>query len=194
MKWLTHHYGESALTWVSTQGGLAQFKMNPRLSQGVYVFSEPVTLKLDQVETKIFPVSESHFNPYAVVVATHEDLLKEQPELVRTMDDILRAGWRSYLDNPAPTNRELSRLNPSMSFDAMQLAVQYAKPFITGSASEKTSPNQQNIHLNELGQMDLVRWTELRDQLVILKVLEAKDQVSPADCFWRRDGHRVKEK
>lgn len=183
MKWLSHHYGESALTWVSTQGGLAQFKMNPRLSQGVYVFSEPVSLKLDGIDTHIFPISESGFNPYAVVVATHQDLIKERPRLINSLDQILRQGWRSYLKDPSPTNKELSRLNPAMSFDAMQLAVEYAKPFITGEAGSLQGDPQVS-HETALGKMDFSRWSELREQLFTLKVLEDKSQVKPNECFW----------
>ena len=183
MKWLSHHYGKSSLTWVSTQGGLAQFKIDPTLSQGVYVFSEPVTLKLDQVDTKIFPVSESEFNPYAVVVTTHQDLIEKQPQLVGAVALILKEGWRSYLRDPSHTNRELSRLNPAMSFEAMQLAVKYAKPFITGVAGRKTPPVTED--LIDLGQMKLDRWVKLKEQLLTLKVLDDHNQVNPTECFWR---------
>ena len=78
MKWLSHKYGKSGLNWVSTSGGLAQFKLDPKLSQAVYVFSEPVTLQLEKVKTRLFPVSKSGFNPYAVVVASHGDLIQDQ--------------------------------------------------------------------------------------------------------------------
>ena len=139
-----------------------------------------MTLKLDQVETKIFPISESGFNPYAVLISTHEDIIKQRPELIRSMYKILQEGWGSYLKDPAPTNRMLSQLNTSMSFEAMQMAVEYAKPFIQSDLT-----NQESSSASKLGEMSLERWKRMSGQLRTLKVLEEDQKVDPKSCFWR---------
>ena len=172
MKWLSHKYGESQLTWVSTTGGLSQFKLDPLLAQSVFVFSEPVILKLQGIETRLFPISDSGYNPYAVVVATHEDLNTQNPRLINAMNKVLRRGWSSYLKNSVPTNRLLSKLNTSMSFEAMELALRFAKPFIIGDSEH-------------LGEMKLNRWRKLKTQLSTLGLLDAAHEVKASDCFWQ---------
>ena len=173
MQWLSHKYGKSGLNWVSTSGGLAQFKLDPKLSQAVYVFSEPVTLQLDKVQTRLFPILESGFNPYAVVVAAHGDLIRNNPKLIAAMEQVLRKGWTSYLKNPTETNRVLSQLNTSMSFQAMQLAIKYAEPYIRGNKVE-------------LGSMLESRWQTLEQQLSILKVIPKQTSNFAQSCFWPR--------
>ena len=173
MKWLSHKYGKSGLNWVSTSGGLAQFKLDPKLSQSVYVFSEPVTLQLEKVKTRLFPVSESGFNPYAVIVASHGDLIRQDPRLVHAMDKMLRKGWQSYLEHSEDTNKVLSKLNSSMSYEAMELAIKYAGPYIKGKNGE-------------LGTMLESRWYNLQQQLNILEVIPDQDSSFATSCFWSR--------
>lgn len=172
MQWLKKTYGESQLTWVSTSGGLAQFKLNPKLSQAVYVFSEPVTLQLDQVATRLFPVADSGFNPYAVVVATHGDMIRQNPKLVLAMKQMLGKAWTSYLAQTKETNQMLSKLNTAMSFEAMELASTYAEPYIRG---EQTT----------LGTMDETRWKVLQKQLTALEVISEQKAGFAQACFWQ---------
>ena len=175
MRWLSKSYGKSSMEWVSSQGGLAQFKQDPNLAQAAYIFSEPVTLKLDGIETKVFSVAESGFNPYAVVMTTSERFLRDHPEVVKSMHRALRRGWRAYLKDSKPTNRILSRLNPSMSFEAMELATEFARPYIEGVEDAGA----------ELGEMKLERWRDLKSQLQAIGVISDQVQVEPQSCFWR---------
>jgi NitT/TauT family transport system substrate-binding protein len=175
MRWLSKSYGKSSLEWVSSQGGLAQFKQDPNLAQAAYVFSEPVTLKIDGIETKVFSVAESGFNPYAVVMTTSERFLRDHPNIVKGVHRAMRRGWTSYLKNSQPTNRSLSRLNPSMSFEAMELATEFARPYIEGL--EKAGV--------KLGEMKLERWRALKTQLQAIGVISDQAQVKPQECFWQ---------
>ena len=174
MSWLSRSYGENMLELVSSPGGLALFKQDPELAQQAYVFSEPVTLKLDGIETKVFSVAESGFNPYAVVVVTNERFLRDHPQVVRGMHRAMRRGWEAYLKNSKPANHILSQLNTSMSFEAMELATEFARPYIEGLEGEGV----------QLGEMSLQRWTTLSEQLKVLGVTSAKNAVSPQACFW----------
>lgn len=171
MRWLNHKYGRGQLEWVTSSGGLALIKQDPTLAQAVYVFSEPVSLKLDGIETRVFDVSESGFNPYAVVIATNERMIREEPQVVRAMYRALKRGWGTYLKDSATTNHLLNKANPSMSFEAMELATRYAKPYIEGDG--------------DVGHMTLSRWQTLDEQLRILGVLNKSAPSNPENCFWR---------
>jgi NitT/TauT family transport system substrate-binding protein len=138
----------------------------------VYVFSEPVTLQLDQVATRLFPVADSGFNPYAVVVATHGDMTRQNPKLVLAMKQMLGKAWASYLAQTKETNQMLSKLNTAMSFEAMELASKYAEPFIRGE--QKT-----------LGNMDEKRWKVLQEQLTALEVISEQKAGFAQACFWQ---------
>ena len=172
MRWLTHRYGKSRMEWVTTQGGLAQFKQDPRLAQAVYVFSEPVSLKLDGVDSKIYSIADSGFNPYAVILTTHDKMVQGDPDLVRRVYRAVKKGWTSYLSNPRPTNEILSKANPSMSLEAMNIATQFARPYIEGNEGQ-------------LGLMALQRWSELDKQYRTLGVIKQDAAVKPKDCFWQ---------
>jgi len=167
-RWLNHSYGEASAQLVASQGGLSQFKQDPRLSQAAFVFSEPVTLGLEGIETKLFRVSESGWNPYAVVVAGREAYLRANPELGAALRRALRRGWARYLEDPSAVNRHLSKLNPSMSFEAMQRATALAEPFISGEGVR-------------LGEMSEVRWRTLGEQLMTLGLIQRA--VPAAECF-----------
>lgn len=168
VRWLNHSFGEGKVKLVASQGGLSQFKQDPTLSQAAFVFSEPVTLGLDGIETQLFRVSESGWNPYAVVVATREGYLRAHPEVAGALTRALRRGWARYLENPTEVNRHLAKLNPSMSFEAMQRATTLAEPFIRGEGQP-------------LGAMSVERWRALMGQLLTLGLI--KEEVDPSECF-----------
>ena len=168
VKFLNHRFGKTSLRLVPSVGGLSQFKRSPGMAQAVFVFAEPVSLELDQIPTRIFSVSESGFNPYSVVVATNETLIKSRPDVVLGMQRALRKGWTAYLKDPAPTNRILAKMNPAMSLKAMNIAARMIKPFVRGEEPR-------------LGRMSLARWKALTRQLVAIGLL--KTAPNPETCF-----------
>ena len=169
VKWLNHVYGGDRLSLVSAQGGIAQFKRDPTLSQAAFIFSEPVTLSLDGVSTQIYPVAESGYNPYAVIIATREEYLKANPVVVSAVRRALRRGWETYLKSPEATNRALSKLNPSMSLEAMNRAITLATPYIRGEAKA-------------LGDMSATRWKTLAQQMKTLGMIKVVEP--PNAYFW----------
>ena len=172
VKWLNRRYGPTGLKLVPSAGGLAQFKRSPMMSQAVFIFSEPVTLQLDQVPTKVFAVAESGFNPYSVVVATNDGFLKRRPDVVQRVGRALRKGWEAYLKDPLPTNRILAKMNPTMSLEAMNLSAQVIRPYVRGDSPV-------------LGHMSKARWRKLVQQLTQLNVV--KSAPAPEACFHNID-------
>ena len=124
---------------------------------------------MDKIPTRIFPVDESGFNPYSVIIATSTDYLRKHTDEALKVKRVLRKGWESYLANPHFTNRKIARLNPSMSYEAMNEAAKMAEPFIRGNAKE-------------LGEMTLERWSTLSKQMVTIGLV--KDPDPPESFFW----------
>ncbi len=166
---LNQRFGGKDLTFVQHSGSAVQFAADPKLAQQCFVFAEPVALELQGVKTRVFPSSESGYNPYNVVIATKASYAKEHPEIVAKLRTALERGWRSYLDDPASTNAHMASLNPAMSKEAMDLAATKQAALIE-SADTKTLG---------LGAMTAERWAGLAKQLAELgRIKTAPDTAS----------------
>jgi NitT/TauT family transport system substrate-binding protein len=159
---LDRRYGGERLRRVAHQGSVASFTNDPRLAQQCFVFSEPVTLELAGVPTRVFPVGASGYDPYRAVVAVRRETLETRRELCERMAEALRAGWRAYLDAPAAANAVMSELNPAMGVEAMDLAAVRQAPFIETDLTRR----------HELGWMEASRWRQLAEQLQSIGLLE----------------------
>jgi NitT/TauT family transport system substrate-binding protein len=96
------------------------------------------------------------------VVITRRALFKEQPERVRAFARATQEGWRAYLDDPAPANAVMGKLNTSMSAETFAAAAAAQKPLIETEESKKRG----------LGTMTRARWETLGKQLVELGIIE----------------------
>ncbi|MEE2756761.1 MAG: ABC transporter substrate-binding protein [Myxococcota bacterium] len=168
VRWLNHRFGQTQRSLVQSGGSLTEFKRRPEMAQAVFVFAEPITLELDGIPTRVFPVSDSGFNPYSVVLATNERFLKENPQTVAAVQRALARGWDSYLADPKATNAELTKMNPAMSLRAMNLAAEKITPYVRGDSKR-------------LGEMKLERWMQLIEQLKTIGVVE--NSPDPSRCF-----------
>ena len=123
------------------------------------------------VAVKVFPVSDIGYNPYTTVLATSDETLRKNPEMVKAMVAAVREGWRAYLDDPKPTNEKMHQLNPSMDLDTFAEVAEAQKPFIEDDETRK----------NGLGTMTKARWETLIGQLKDLGYIPT---AIPADeCF-----------
>lgn len=170
VKWLQNRYGGQQLTLIPSGGGLAAFQQKNALAQAVFVFAEPVVMDERDIAVRIFPVADSGYNPYAVVLATNETLLKDHAAIVEKVVRALRKGWAAYLADPKPTNALISTLNKEMSLEAMNLSANRAMSYV------------QPRHDARLGMMHLDRWTRLIEQL---ESIDAISGVKPlaTECF-----------
>jgi NitT/TauT family transport system substrate-binding protein len=168
---LNRRFGGENLKFVAHGGSVAQFAANPALAQQCFVFAEPVTLEMQKVPTRVFTSSTSGYDPYNVVVAAGADLVRDRPELVAKMARALSRGWRSYIDNPGPTNERMAALNPSMSKEAMDLAAAKQASLLQSADTERLG----------LGAMTKERWGAIAGQLRDLGKL--KSEFDPATVF-----------
>jgi NitT/TauT family transport system substrate-binding protein len=150
----------------SPNGDISAFLHDPKFEQQCFVTSEPLAAKHAGVEVKVFPVSDSGYNPYTTVLATRGN--PQHTDLTRALAMVaaVREGWQTYLASPAATNAKMHSLNRSMDPATFTEVAEAQKPYIQAS---------------DLGTMTAARWETLIAQL---KDLGDIPQTIPADqCF-----------
>lgn len=155
----------------SPGGDISAFLRDPKFVQQVFVTSEFLAAKRAGADAVVFPISQIGFNPYSGVVATSGDYLRKNPQTAKSMVAAFRAGWRSYLDNPAPADQIMNKLNPSMSLAGFAETAEAQKPLVEDDETRR----------NGLGSMTRERWQTLIGQLKDLG--DIQQAPSADDCF-----------
>lgn len=166
--YLKKKYGFDKVKVVPYDGGVARFVVDKEYAQQCFITSEPIAAKKKGAEAKVFLVADEGFNPYAAVIITRKTLWKENPDKVRAFVRASREGWRAYLDDPAPANAVMQKLNTTMD----------AETFTAAAAAQK--PLVENAQTKNLGMMTRERWDTLGKQLLDLGVI---DKVPPLDEY-----------
>jgi NitT/TauT family transport system substrate-binding protein len=146
---------------VPYDGGVARFVADKDFAQQCFVTSEPIAATQKGSDPQVFLVADEGFNPYVAVVITRRALFKEQPDRVRAFARATQEGWRAYLDDPAPANAAMGKLNTSMTAATFAAAAAAQRPLIETDETKKRG----------LGTMTRARWDTLAQQLVELGVL-----------------------
>jgi NitT/TauT family transport system substrate-binding protein len=164
--YLSRNFPGGKLRMVPYTGSLGQFAVDPKLASQCFIPSEPAALALKGVKTRVFQIAEAGFNPYNAVVATTRSFLAKHPRECAAFVRAAAAGWRRYLDDPAPFNATMAKLNPAMTPEAMALCAKDQQPLIENDETKRIG----------LGGMRLPRWEETVKQLVDLgRVKQAAD-------------------
>lgn len=161
---LLKKYPKAKVQIVPYQGGIASFTKEAKFSQQGFSFSEPVLAEKAGVKPQFFYVADEGFNPYTTVVAVREETLKNNRELVVKMLKATKQGWQSYVKSPASTNQEMAKMNKAMSLEVFNL-----------------STEAQNVLIGDpvhLGAMTKKRWEELQQQMLDLKLIKKKTEIS----------------
>ncbi|HYO58533.1 ABC transporter substrate-binding protein [Archangium sp.] len=168
--YLKKKYGFDKVKVVPYDGGVARFVADKDFAQQCFITSEPIAARRQGAEPAVFLVADEGFNPYVAVVITRRELWKEQPERVRDFVAAVREGWRTYLENPAPANAVMAKLNTTMDAETFAAAAQAQKPLI----------ETEETRARGLGTMSRERWETLGRQLVELGLIE---KAPPVDEF-----------
>ena len=158
LRFLRRKFPDAQVTLTSNSPGIATFLAKPDLSKQCFITSEPLQAAAAGSDPQTFLIADAGYNPYTTVVITSGDMVRQHPETVRKMIAALRDGWRAYLDDPAPTNAVMTKLNREMSASMMAEAARVQAPLIETDATKQTA----------LGAMTTERWQTLAQQLVEL--------------------------
>lgn len=152
-------------------GGIENFLADKTYSQQVFAHVEPLAAQKKGARVRTFLVADEGYNPYTTVLITRGDVIAKKQPLVKAVVSAARKGWRDYLDHPEKTNPHMAKLNPSMDLATFESSAKAQKSFI--------EPN--------LGAMTAQRWTELRDQLISLKLVPADEAKKDIRAYFRMD-------
>ena len=166
---LEKNYGFGKVKIVPSPGGdISAFLADKNFAQQCFIVSEPLTAKHQGADVQVFPVSDVGYNPYTTVLTTTGDFLRQNPDRAKAMVAAVREGWRTYLDDPKPTNQRMNQLNPSMAPEVFAEVAAAQKPLI-------------EIAGTQLGSMTKERWEMLIAQLQELGDIQKAP--SADDCF-----------
>ncbi len=164
---LEKKYGFDKVKIVPSPGGdISAFLHDPKFAQQCFVTSEPLAAMHAGAQVRVFPISDSGYNPYTTVLATSGALLRNNLAKARAMVEAVREGWQTYLASPAPTNAKMHTLTPSMD----------TAPFAEVAAAQKPY-----IETASLGAMTQARWETLITQLKDLG--DISQPVKAEECF-----------
>jgi NitT/TauT family transport system substrate-binding protein len=165
-------YGFEHVHVVPSPGGdLTAFFADPKFAQQCFITSEPLAARRKGVAVKVFPVSDIGYDPYTNVLATGDETLRKNPDLVKAMVEAVREGWHAYLGDPKATNEKMHQMNPSMDADTFAEVAEAQKPLIEDDDTRK----------NGLGTMTKARWETLIGQLKDLGYIPTA--MPAAECF-----------
>jgi NitT/TauT family transport system substrate-binding protein len=169
---LEKQYGFEHVRVVPSPGGdISAFLNDDNFAQQCFIVSEPLAARRKGVDVKVFPVADIGYNPYTTVLATSGDALRKNPATAKAMVSAVRDGWRSYLDDPKPTNDRMGQMNPSMD----------AETFVEVAAAQKPFIETADTARDGLGTMSKQRWETLIQQLKELG--DIPQVISADDCF-----------
>jgi NitT/TauT family transport system substrate-binding protein len=168
--WMKKKLPLKNVTMVPFNGLVGEFLVKQNFAQQAYVFSEPFVAKEKGSDPKVLLVSDIGFNPYASVLITTEKVIKEKPELVRSVVSASLAGWERYLADPAATNAAIHEMNKEMSPAILEFGAQEMRPLCATAEG-----------------VPFCGMTPDRWQLLVSQIEEIEDipkgSVKPEECF-----------
>jgi len=168
--WMKKKLPLTGVTMVPFNGSVGEFLVKPAYAQQGYIFSEPFVAKEKGGDPEVLLVSTIGFNPYASLLVTTEAVIREKPELVRSVVLASVAGWKRYLADPKQTNDFIGTLNSELSPEALQFGA-------TAMAPLCQTPEGQGFC-----EMNVERWRTLISQIEEVGDIPA-GTVKAEECF-----------
>lgn len=167
---LLARFGGKGARIVPYDNGVARFLGDPSYAQQCFVTSEPIAARQKGGDPATFLIADAGYDPYLAVVVTRGDRVARAREEISRFVDATREGWRAYLDDPAPTNATLAKLNPTMDARTLAEAAEAQKPFVAPPSAS-----------TPLGSMTKDRWATIAGQLRELGIVDA---APPAESLY----------
>jgi NitT/TauT family transport system substrate-binding protein len=153
--WLEHTGRLDGVQVVPYSGSVAPFLANERYAQQGYVFSEPIIARAKGADVRCLAFAETGFNPYASGLVTSEALLRERPEVVRSVTEASAEGWKRYVADPSAANAEILKRNPEIGRDALDRGAEALRPLVLDDDARRDG----------VGSMRADRWATIAAQM-----------------------------
>ncbi|WP_026556143.1 ABC transporter substrate-binding protein [Arthrobacter sp. 35W] len=158
--YLKSHFSLDAIEEINFTGSMADFKRNDNLVQQCFITSDVFKASREGVDINVLSVAkDGGYNPYGLLLFTTDKVVKEKPELVKSVVAASIAGWKNFLADPADAKTAVMAANKDTDpaiFDASAKTIK-AGGYLGSS----------------IGTMTDERWTTLRDQLASIGQLPA---------------------
>ncbi|HEY8491870.1 MAG TPA: ABC transporter substrate-binding protein [Dehalococcoidia bacterium] len=154
--YLLKKFGWKEEQLIEYNGQLGTWLNDKSLATQVFITSEPYPARQAGAHPRVLLIADqSGFNPYARVLFTTEEVIREEPELVNAVVAASLAGWRRYMEDPEETHAHIMALAPDETEDALRYTWESMKDLVfTGEAAERG-----------LGVMTGERWQQLVGQM-----------------------------
>jgi len=155
---------------VGYPGSISVFLTEENFGQQGYVFSEPFIARQQGGDPHVLMVSDIGFNPYTSLLIADNDLIENDPDVVQAMIRASKKGWQHYLQSPEETNAHIHQCNEEMGLDILAYGAEILKDLCL----------PKDLPADRLGEMNIQRWLQLRDQLLEIELVDKNLDASAA--------------
>jgi len=156
---------------VGYPGNPSIFANDQNFGQQAYVFSEPFIAKTLGANPRTLMVSDIGYNPYTSLLIATQQRIESEPKLIEKIVRASQKGWIHYLKDATKTNEHIHSLNEEMGLEILAFGAEILQSLCL----------PDDLSEDQLGKMTLERWTQLRDQLIEIELID--DTVNPVDAF-----------
>ena len=170
--WLKTKYGYSDAQMRPYTFNLQPFFADPNIAQQAFASSEPYQAQQKGVKANFLLLADDGYPPYTGSITTTQKMVAERPDVVARFVKATMEGWKSFMENPAPSIEIIKKENPNMTDGQIAYALQKMKEMkvVTGGEAAK----------NGIGAMSDERWKKTGDFMVSYGLLKPTTDVRKA--------------
>jgi NitT/TauT family transport system substrate-binding protein len=163
-RYLEKRFGYHGVKLVPYGNNLATFMADPLFGQQCFITSEPVAAERAGAKVRVILFKELGYNPYAGVLFTRRDFLKQHPDQVKALVEAVREGWLKYQKDPEAAISRMHALNGTMTLETFHTATRIQEAYLW---PESEGPEH-------FGEMDKERWEALARTLKDLGIIQGE--------------------
>jgi NitT/TauT family transport system substrate-binding protein len=156
-------YGLEKTELMTYNGQLATFLADESAVFQCYISEEPIAAAKQGVQVGYLRTADSGYNPYANIMGTTEQMIKDKPEVVQAFVTASLAGWKAYIENPNPTLNAIKNVNKDYNVELGAQSAAIEKPLVLGPSNDPRA----------IGSMTAQRFKDMHDQLRTVTALKA---------------------
>jgi NitT/TauT family transport system substrate-binding protein len=161
--YLQKKYSLDKAELMTYNGQLATFLADESAVFQCYISEEPIAAAKQGVKVGYLRTADSGYNPYANIMGTTEQVIKDKPDVVQAFVTASLAGWKAYLQDPKPTLDAIKQVNKDYNVELGAESAAIEKPLVLGPTNDARA----------IGTMTEERFKDMHDQLRSVGALKA---------------------
>ncbi len=163
--WLEKRFGFTDDQAFPYTGNIQPFVTDPTIALGGLISSEPYRIKSAGVDVKSFLLADEGYPPYGSPILAMRAFVDQNKETVATFVKATMAGWKSFLDNPAPGLSIIQSVNQKADDGWVRYSVDTIRRLglVTGGEAKTRG----------IGTMNDERWKTLADFMIDAGLLKS---------------------